>query len=70
MNEQELSRRMLHQFGIRIEEEMKAYAQRMLAQENGKSFQVMGTQARTGVPVSAVINSDEVRNAQASQPKS
>ena len=57
MDAGEVRRRMLAQFGIRIEPAMSAYVVRQLAQQAGAgaSFPVMGGDARTGVPVRRFI---------------
>ena len=53
MDATDVRKRMLAQFGIRIEPAMSAYVLRQLAQQAGPgaSFPVMGGDARTGVPV-------------------
>ena len=51
MDAGEVRRRMLGQFGTRIEPAMSAYVARQLAKPGATSFPVMGGDARTGVPV-------------------
>ncbi|MGB7159748.1 MAG: hypothetical protein WBD40_16905 [Tepidisphaeraceae bacterium] len=55
MDAAEVRRRMLAQFGIRIEPAMSAYVLRQLGNRAVASFPVMGGDARTGVPVRRVI---------------
>ncbi len=51
----EVRRRMLAQFGIRIEPAMSRYVLRQLKDPTVESFPVMGGDARTGVPVRRFI---------------
>jgi hypothetical protein len=51
----EVRRRMLAQFGLRIEPAMSRYVVRQLEQAGGESFPVMGGDARTGMPVRRFI---------------
>lgn len=55
MDAGEVHRRMLAQFGIRIEPAMSRYVLRQLQVGPGESFPVMGGDARTGVPVRQFI---------------
>ena len=57
MDAVDVRKRMLAQFGIRIEPAMSAYVLRQLAQRPGAgaTFPVMGGDARTGVPVRRFI---------------
>lgn len=55
MDAGEVRRRMLAQFGIRIEPEMGLYVLRQLESASGETFPVMGGDARTGTPVRRVI---------------
>lgn len=61
MDEKEIARRLLHNFGIRIEPEMSAYARRQVERADTPTFHVMGAHARTGVPMRTLINVDELR---------
>ena len=55
MDAGEVRRRMLAQFGSRIEPEMGLYVLRQLETRAGDTFPVMGGDARTGTPVRRVI---------------
>ena len=56
MDAGEVRKRMLAQFGIRIEPEMGMYVLRQLESPSaGDSFPVMGGDARTGSPVRRLI---------------
>lgn len=56
MDAGEVRKRMLAQFGIRIEPAMGNYVLRQLEKRSGVgSFPVMGGDARTGVPVRRMI---------------
>ena len=56
MDAGEVRKRMLAQFGIRIEPEMGNYVLRQLEKPAaGGSFPVMGGDARTGMPVRRMI---------------
>ena len=61
MDEKEIARRLLHNFGIRIEAEMSAYARRQLERHSAGDFHVMGLNARTGVPTRTLINVQQLR---------
>ena len=63
MDEKEIARRLLHNFGIRIESEMSAYARRQLerADNSATSFPIMGAHARTGVPLRTMIDVEQLR---------
>ena len=61
MDEREIARRLLRNFGIRIEPEMSAYARRQLEAASA-SFPVMGANARTGVPLRAMIDAEQLRS--------
>jgi hypothetical protein len=63
VDDQEIARRLLHNFGIRIEREMSAYARRQLEIAASDSFSIMGTHARTGVPLRATIDVSQLRGA-------
>ena len=62
MDENEITRRLLHNFGIRIEPEMSSYARRQLERAGEQSFAVMGAHARTGVPLRAMIDAVQLRD--------
>ncbi len=56
MNDAEdVRRRMLAQFGIRIEPAMSRYVLRQLKDPAMQTFPIMGGDARTGVPVRRLI---------------
>ena len=55
MDAGEVRKRMLAQFGIRIEPEMGNYVLRQLENRSVSSFPVMGGDARTGVPVRRMV---------------
>ena len=59
MDGEEIRKRMLDAYGIRVEPEMTAYVARRLTQAGdalGGGFPVMGGDARTGMPVRAVVD--------------
>jgi hypothetical protein len=68
LDEKEIARRLLRNFGIRIEPEMSAYARRQLERDASESsFAIMGAHARTGVPLRTMIDTARLRaNASAS----
>lgn len=55
MDAGEVRRRMLAQFGIRIEPAMSRYVLRQFEAGPGESIPIMGGDARTGVPVRRFI---------------
>ena len=65
MDENEIARRLLYNFGIRIEREMSAYARRRVERGSSDSFAVMGAHARTGVPLRLTIDPSRLRAAEA-----
>lgn len=72
MEEKEIAQRLLHNFGIRIEPEMSAYARRQLerrADNSAKTFPIMGAHARTGVPLRTMIDIDQLRAASREVPE-
>jgi hypothetical protein len=62
MDAAEVRRRLLAQYGIRIENEMSNYVVRRLAQAGDAlaQFPVMGGDARTGVPLRLLIDSQQL----------
>lgn len=65
MEEKEIARRLLRNFGIRIEPEMSAYARRQLERADAASFPIMGAHARTGVPLRTIIDGSTLRASRA-----
>jgi hypothetical protein len=63
VDEKEIARRLLHNFGVRIEPEMSAYARRQLQRASAREFHVMGSDARTGVPMRTLIDAEQLRAA-------
>jgi len=61
VDEKEIARRLLHNFGIRIEPEMSVYARRQLERNRAADFHVMGSNALTGVPMRTLINVQQLR---------
>jgi hypothetical protein len=68
MDADEVRRRILQRYGIRVEAEMGAYALKKLeragrALRKATSFHVMGGDARTGVPVRLLIDPTDLTGA-------
>jgi hypothetical protein len=66
VDEKEIARRLLLNFGIRIEPEMSAYARRQLDRAGAGQFPIMGAHARTGVPMRTTIDAAQLRASAAS----
>ena len=60
MDENELEKRLLAQYGIRVEPHMRRYILKQLQTAGGalrrNSFAIMGGNARTGVPLRQMID--------------
>jgi hypothetical protein len=63
MDVQEVQRRMLERYGIRVEPEMSAYVLRRLNQAGGalRELAVIGGEARTGVPTRTIVNLEDLQ---------